>query len=234
MAPYCATYNYASGSKGFGCAAVTGYDRTVLTSPTHGGPTPFGGSSATATSSSSPIMTSSSSISSLTTAGAAVATTPAVAATHTTSLCGGAIAAIAVGAAIIIGVLAGIIWACVRRHRIKRKDAQAQRSLNAPYYQGGFRNPQYQKTELELDSPPSSAPSVLRNHPDRNGHGSPLQSGQGGVPYSIENFHDSSRTGPNPPYLVPAMSQFGHPIPVELPAYDAEQVVDRKHVPREI
>ena len=167
-APYCVTYNYASGSKGFGCAVVTGYNKTVLTTPTSGGPTPFGGNSATPTSSSSSSsMTSSSSSSSIsTTTVTATAATPTVAAVHTTSLGGGAIAGIAVGAVVVIAVLAGLIWARIRRQRIKnRQDAQAQQTSNAPsYHQGRFIYPQYPKTEPGLYSLPLSPPSFSRHH----------------------------------------------------------------------
>lgn len=214
---------------------MTGYNKTVLTLPTDGGPTPFGGNSAAATSSSTSTTASSSSISSSTIVGAAAAATTTAAATHNASLSGGAIAGIAVGAALILGMLAGIIWARIRRQRIKKQDAQAQQNSIAPsYHQGGFMYPQYPKSEPGLSSPPTSAPLFSRNHSDQYGFGSPPQSKQGGSPYSLESLRDSPRPRPNPPFAIPEMSELGQFIPAELPAGDEEQVVDKKHVPREI
>lgn len=174
--------------------------------------------------------TSSSMISS-TTAGAAPATTPTVAATHSTTLNRGAIAGIAVGAAVVIGGLVGVIWACVRRERIKRRDAQPQGLSNAPSYpRGGFT---YPKTELELDSPTVAPPSIFRNHSARYGYGSPSQSEQGGWPLHPESLRDSPRNRPNPRFVVAKMSELGDFTAAELPA-DGEHVIDKERVLRNV
>ncbi|KAI9819493.1 MAG: hypothetical protein M1827_006941 [Pycnora praestabilis] len=219
QAPYCATYQYASGSKGYGCAAMTGYNHTVLTTTTSGGATPFGGSSATTTSS---VISSSTSISTTPTS------TPSMAPMNVTSISGGAIAGIAIGGAVAASAVIALVWFIMRRRRVKKRQAaQANRTSNAPSYPGQeqYVYAQYPKTEPAWNSPPLSPPAFSRHHSDQFNFGTPPASDHGGQPYSPESLRGagSPRMSPTMPYTGPTMSELGQSVPAELATAEHEQ-----------
>ena len=163
-APYCAIYRYASGSRGYGCAVTSGYNKTVLTTTTAGGFLPFGQDATTTASSSS----SSTSVNSAIGGALTNSPTPSMSGVHTTSISGGAIAGAVVGAIIALGILILIIFIFLRRHISKRRRAaEAKRKAEEEEtWRNRFVFAQYAKPGSDFVSPSLSEPSHRRQTSD--------------------------------------------------------------------
>ena len=193
QSPYCATYKYASGSQGYGCAAANGYSKTVLTTTTDG-VTPFGqtdsiisstsgvpatGPRASSLSTSSPILTS------------PATTSPQV---SMTPIGGGTIAGAVVGAVVALAATVGIVLLFLRRHQHKKqRERQTASCSSAQKYRpfsDRFLNAQYAKPSPTFASPLQSPPLHTR-HPSDHSYmcgTSPPQSELGGQYFSPESF----------------------------------------------
>lgn len=162
QAPYCATYQYAQASQGYGCAAVKGYNKTVLTSPTDA-VTPFGQSAST-TSSSGTTPASSQLTDSTITAAPSPSSSPA----NLTLISGGAIAGTVAGSILALAAIVGIFVFFLRRHRIKKEQERQAATVMSERAQQEYVYAQYAKTDGSTLSPPMS-PSMHSRHPsDQN------------------------------------------------------------------
>ena len=188
QAPYCATYRYASGSQGYGCAAVRGYNKTVLTTTT-AGVVPFGQDAST-TSSSMP--TTSSSSPTMAAPSTTVASASATPSPNMTLISGGAIAGAVAGSVLALAAIVGIVLLILRRRRInKQQERQAANRVSeqtSRRFSEHFMYAPYAKPSPVFSSPPHSPPLHSRQ-PSDNLYmfgTSPPQSEHGGQPFSPE------------------------------------------------
>lgn len=156
QAPYCATYQYDQGSRGYGCAVVTGYNKTVLTT-TNPGYTPFG----QVTSSSS------SATSEVTAAPASPAPSPSASSTNLTLISGGAIAGAVAGSVLVLAVIVGIIYLIWRRHSRKKEQERQAATIMSERRESQFVYAQYAKPDASTLSPPMSPPMHSRQASDQ-------------------------------------------------------------------
>ena len=194
QAPYCATYKYASGSQGYGCAAAKGYSKTVLTTTTPD-VTPFGQADSVTSSTSSSVPTTSPRASSLPTS-SPILTTPATTSppASMTPVSGGTIAGAVAGAVVALAAVVGIVLLFLRRHRHKkqqeRQAANCSSAQTSRPFSGRFLYAQYAKPSPTFASPPQSPPLHTR-HPSDQSYmcgTSPPQSELGGQYFSPESF----------------------------------------------
>ncbi|KAI4236844.1 MAG: hypothetical protein L6R40_006033 [Gallowayella cf. fulva] len=161
--PYCATYQYAQGSQGFGCAPVTGYNKTVLTT-TDAAITPFGQASSTTPSSSE--------------TNAQPATVTAGAPSTSSSpvdmklISGGAIAGAVAGSVLALAAIVGIVVFFWRRHRTKKERERVAATRMAERSSSQYMYAQYAKPAPSTLSPPTSPPMHSR-HPSDQTYGFP-------------------------------------------------------------
>ncbi|KAL8743114.1 MAG: hypothetical protein Q9184_008152 [Pyrenodesmia sp. 2 TL-2023] len=158
-APYCATYQYDQGSRGYGCAAVTGYNKTVLTT-TNPGFTPFGQLTSS----------SSSATSEVTAALASPAPSPSPSSTNLTLISGGAIAGAVAGSVLVLAVIVGIIYLIWRRHSRKKAQERQAATIMSERRESQFVYAQYAKPDASTLSPPTSPPMHSRQ-PSDQGYG---------------------------------------------------------------
>ena len=194
QAPYCATYQYASGSQGYGCAAAKGYSKTVLTTTTPD-VTPFGQAGSTTSSTSSSVPATRPSASSLP-ASSPFVTTPATTSppADMTPISGGTIAGAVAGGVVALAALVGTVLLFLRRHRHKkqqeRQAANCSSSQTSRPFSDRFLYAQYAKPSPAFASPPQSPPLHTR-HPSDQSYmcgTSPPQSELGGQYFSPESF----------------------------------------------
>lgn len=182
--PYCAIYRYASGSKGYGCADATGYNKTVLTltGPSVTQPTPFGQEpSTTSTASTSTTVEES-------TSGTGVAASNSATAvpTKSDSMSGGAIAGTVVG---IIAGVAAILFLLFLAQRFLKRRARRQRNQTS---RGPYPLPDqriYDQYGKLVYSPPWPTQTHSRNRSDG-------QSELDGLPVSPDPAHKSYPASP--------------------------------------
>ena len=194
QAPYCATYKYASGSQGYGCAAAKGYSKTVLTTTTDG-VTPFGQAGSITSSTSSDVPATGPRTSSLSTS-SPILTTPATTSPQvsTTPISGGTIAGAVVGAVVALAAAVGIVLLFLRRHQHKKQQERQPASCSSAQksrpFSDRFLHAQYAKPSSTFASPLQSPPLHTR-HPSDYSHmcrTSPPQSELGGQYFSPESF----------------------------------------------
>ncbi|KAL9608373.1 MAG: hypothetical protein Q9167_006787 [Letrouitia subvulpina] len=192
--PYCATYRYASGSQGYGCAATKGYNKTVLTA-TAPGATPFG-QSASATLASSSTASSSSSSYAVPSRTTSSATSSPV---NMGLISGGAIAGAVAGSVLALAAVVGIIVFFLRRHRNKKEQERldANRSLEMSSRADRYVYANYAKPSPGLSSSPPLSPPMHSRQPSDHMFmfgSSPPPSEHDGRPFSPESV--SPRIGP--------------------------------------
>ncbi|KAL8958305.1 MAG: hypothetical protein Q9193_004612 [Seirophora villosa] len=146
-APYCATYRYDQGSRGYGCAAITGYNRTVLTT-TNPGFTPFG----QATSSS----TSASSTSEAAPSPAGAAASPSSSSSDLTLISGGAIAGAVAGSVLVLAAIVGIVYFVWRRNKKKKEQERQAATVMSERRESDYVYAQYAKADAQTRSPTMS------------------------------------------------------------------------------
>ncbi|KAI4202409.1 MAG: hypothetical protein LQ350_002627 [Teloschistes chrysophthalmus] len=159
---HCATYQYAHGSLGYGCAQTEGYNKTVLTTTTPG-VTPLDQSASTTSSASS--------------TGSQLAGSTAAAISPSNSspvdiklISGGAIAGAVAGSVLALAAIVGIFFFFLRRHRIKKEQERQAATVMAQRAQQDYTYAQYAKTDGSTLSPPMSPPMHSR-HPSDHTHG---------------------------------------------------------------
>ncbi|KAL8725173.1 MAG: hypothetical protein Q9181_006517 [Wetmoreana brouardii] len=149
------------GSVGYGCAAVTGYDKTVLTTTTPA-VTPFG-QGASSTLSSSPTSQT----------GAMAGTTvmaspsPSSSSADMTLISGGAIAGAVAGSVLALAAIVGIFIFFLRRHRLKKEQERQAATMTSERAQQEYVYAQYAKTDGSTLSPPMSPPMHSRHPSDQ-------------------------------------------------------------------
>lgn len=158
---YCAIYRYASGSRGYGCAISTGYNKTVLTttSSSVARPTPFDDPSTTSTASTSTIGKSSSSSDT----GPAASNSATAVPVKPNSMSGGIIAGIVLGA-VASAVILVTLWLLFQKYRKKQAQQQENQTYRGSYSlqdQGLY--DQYGKL---IHSPPWSPQDYFQHQPD--------------------------------------------------------------------
>lgn len=190
---YCGIYRYASGSRGYGCAAQTDYNVTVLTTvltvtsssvvqPT---PSPFGHDpSTTSTTSTSPTVEASSTTGTGLAASNSAAPVPVI----QKSMSGGAIAGTVIGSVLGVVAILTIMWFLFQRYRkIQAKQRHGNQTPRGPYpLQDQRIYDQYGKL---IYSPPWSPRSHSR-------HQSDVHSELDGVPVSPDPTHKSPLASP--------------------------------------
>ena len=165
--PYCATYRYASGSQGFGCAAASDYNKTVLTTTTPG-VTPFGQITSTTSEGSSSVTssTSSSSPPSITQGKPSATASPV----NMRLISGGAIAGAVAGSVLALAAIVGIVVFVLRRRRVKKQQERQAATRIAPQTSRPFSDQlvyaNYAKPSLAFSSPPQSPPLHSRQPSD--------------------------------------------------------------------
>lgn len=156
--PFCATYQYADG-RGYGCAAITGYNKAVLTT-TNPGIMPFGQSvSASATGSETDAQQAT------VTAAAPPASSSEV---DMTLISGGAIAGAVAGSVLALAAIVGIFLFFRRRHRIKREQQRLAATRMSERSSSQYMYAQYAKPPPSTLSPPTSPPMHSRHPSDQN------------------------------------------------------------------
>jgi hypothetical protein len=183
--PYCATYNYESGSVGYGCAAAQGYTVSVLLSTT----TSDGGQLTTSAPVNSPTTASS-------TSAAPTTSTAAAASGSKTSLGGGPIAGIVIGSVAVIALLAFLIFLLFRTRRKHREEIQALQQRNSfPLHdRDSYKGRPYSGTAAGYyaQNKANSIPS------------SPPLSGTTGSPHTANSRHSHP-----PDYMGPTIPEMG-------------------------
>ncbi len=171
QAPFCATYRYAEGGQGYGCAAITGYNKTVLTTTTPG-IIPFGQAES--------LSTTSSETDAQQATVTAAAPSPSSSEVDMTLISGGAIAGAVAGSVLALVTIVGIFLFFRRRHRIKREQERlaATRMPERTSYM-------YAKPPPSTLSPPNSPPMHSR-HPSEQGYGFPSSPPMSDRPWSPE------------------------------------------------
>lgn len=179
---YCAIYRYASGSRGYGCAAQTDYNVTVLTvtssSVVQPTASPFGHDpSTTSTASTSQTVEASST----TGTGLAASNSATPVPVMKKSMSGGAIAGIVIGSVLGVVAILLILLLLFQRHRkVQAKQRHENQTSRGPYpLQDQRIYDQYGKL---IYSPPWSPRSHSR-------HQSDVQSELHGVPVSPDPTH---------------------------------------------
>lgn len=180
---YCATYRYASGSQGFGCAKSTGYDKTVLTvtgsSVTQ--PTPFGHDPSTTSTASTSTAGEASSTSNT---GLAASNSATAVTAKPKSVSGGAIAGIVIGSLVGVAAILLILLFLFQRYRKKQAQRQGNQTSQGPYEM------QYQHIYDQYGKPVYSPPWSPQSH-------SRHQSELAGVPVSPDPSHKNPLASPN-------------------------------------
>ncbi|KAL8731105.1 MAG: hypothetical protein Q9166_003633 [cf. Caloplaca sp. 2 TL-2023] len=184
--PYCATYQYAQGSQGYGCAAVTGYNKNVLTT-TSPAVTPFGQAASTSLSSS---LTASETDPQL-------ATTAAAAPTSSSSpvdmklISGGAIAGAVAGSVLTLAAIVGIVMFVLRRRRQRKEHERQAATRMSERSSSQYVYAQYAKPPPSTLSPPTSPPMHSRQ-PSDQGYGFSLSPplSDNGRPWSPESVNN--------------------------------------------
>lgn len=201
--PYCATYRYASSSKGFGCAVTSNYNKTVLTTTTSQA-APFGqdpssvsiSSTSTSSTSTKPQPGSTSSLSRVTSS----STTQV----NATLLSGGAIAGIVAGCIVALAAVTWLVLLCLKR----RRQRPAQQPGHPPFHleasQDQYIYPQYMKPDGGINS---SSWHHSRHLSDLHSQQSELEV----RPFSPETLHTLS------PRMSPELSEGRHFELAELP-----------------
>ncbi|CAO1606400.1 hypothetical protein XANCAGTX0491_009898 [Xanthoria calcicola] len=159
QAPFCATYQYAEGRRGYGCAAVTGYNKTVLTT-TNPGILPFGESASTSA-------TGSGSDTQQATVTAAVLPASSSEA-DMTLISGGAIAGAVAGSVLALAAIVGIFLFFRRRHRFKKEQQRLAATSMPERSSSQYMYAQYAKPPPSTLSPPTSPPMHSRHPSDQN------------------------------------------------------------------
>ena len=194
QAPYCATYKYASGSQGYGCAAAKGYSKTVLTTTTPD-VTPFGQAGSLTSSTSSGVPVTSPQATLLSTS-SPVLTTPATttAPASKTPISGGTLAGAVAGAVVGLAAVVVILLLFLRRHQHKKQQERQATNCCSGQTSRPFSErlvyAQYAKPSPTFASPPQSPPLHTR-HPSDQSYmcgTSPPQSELGGQYFSPESF----------------------------------------------
>lgn len=157
QAPYCATYKYASGSQGYGCAAASGYNKTVLTTTTPG-VTPFGQTAST----------TSSELSSATPT--QVRSSATASPVNMKLISGGAIAGAVAGSVLALAAIVGIVLFMLRRRRLKKQQERQAATCPGPQtscpYSDQLVYASYAKPSPAFASPSQSPPLHSRQPSD--------------------------------------------------------------------
>ncbi|KAL8673189.1 MAG: hypothetical protein Q9168_002381 [Polycauliona sp. 1 TL-2023] len=185
QAPFCATYQYGEGGRGYGCAAITGYNKTVLTTTTPG-VVPFGQAvSTSATDSETDIQQAT---------GTAAAPTASSSDVDMTLISGGAIAGAVAGSILALAAIVGIFLFFRRRHRIKKEQERLAATRMSERSSSQYVYAQYAKLAPSTLSPPTSPPLHSR-HPSDQGYEFPSSSPLN-RPWSPENVaHEVAELG---------------------------------------
>ncbi|KAI4193414.1 MAG: hypothetical protein LQ348_002870 [Seirophora lacunosa] len=146
-APYCATYRYDQGSRGYGCAAITGYNRTVLTT-TNPGFTPFGQPTSSSTSASS--------TSEAAPSPAGAAASPSSSSSDLTLISGGAIAGAVAGSVLVLAAIVGIVYFVWRRNKKKKEQERQAATVMSERRESDYVYAQYAKADASTLSPTMS------------------------------------------------------------------------------
>ncbi|KAL8876986.1 MAG: hypothetical protein Q9198_004910 [Flavoplaca austrocitrina] len=176
QAPFCATYLYAEGGRGYGCAAITGYNKTVLTTTTPG-VIPFGQTESAST-------TSSETDAQQATVTAA-APSPSSSEVDMTLISGGAIAGAVAGSVLALATIVGIFLFFRRRRRVKREQERLAATRMSERTSSQYIYPHYAKPPPSTLSPPNSPPMHSR-HPSDHGYGFPSSPPMSDRPWSPE------------------------------------------------
>ncbi|KAL8912821.1 MAG: hypothetical protein Q9172_007422 [Xanthocarpia lactea] len=161
--PYCATYQYAEGARGYGCAAVTGYNKTALTT-TSAGVTPFGQAVSSGVTSADTEAQQTSTT--------AAASSPSSSPVDMRLISGGAIAGAVAGSVLALAAIVGIFVFFRRRHRMKKEQERLAATRRAERSSSQYMYAQYAKPPPSTLSPPTSLPMHSR-HPSNQNYGFP-------------------------------------------------------------
>lgn len=166
QAPYCATYRYASGSQGYGCAAASGYNKTVLTTTTPG-VTPFG---QTASTTSSELASATSTTSSTNSQSTYMRSSATASPENMRLISGGAIAGAVAGSVLVLAAIVGMAFYIMRRRRVKKQQKRQAANCSGQQTSRPFSDQlvyaSYAKPSPAFASPPQSPPQHSRHPSD--------------------------------------------------------------------
>ncbi|KAL8994282.1 MAG: hypothetical protein Q9169_005698 [Polycauliona sp. 2 TL-2023] len=179
QAPFCATYQYAESGRGYGCAAITGYNKAVLTTTTPG-VVPFG-QAATTSATSSETDAQQATVT-------AAAPSPSSSDVDMTLISGGAIAGAVAGSVLALAAIVGIVLFFRRRHRIRKEQERLAATRISERTSSQYVYAQYAKPAPSTLSPPNSPPMHSR-HPSDQGYTFPSSPplSENDQPWSPEN-----------------------------------------------